>query len=73
MAVSLPGAERQLLRQAQRACRGKSGYVPVTVLLLDRSRSVAATVEDLGLDQATVYYYGQRYCEKGLVGYLRAE
>ena len=47
--------------------------MPVTVLLLDRSRSVAATVEDLGLDQATVYYYGQRYCEKGLVGYLRAE
>ena len=43
MVVSHPDAERQLLRQAQRACRGKAGYVPVTVLLmLDRGRAVAA-------------------------------
>ena len=74
MVVSLPDAERQLLRQAQRACRGKAGYVPVTVLLmLDRGRAVAAVAEDLGLDEATVYRYAQTYRLKGLAGYLAAE
>jgi len=74
MVVSLPDAERQLLRQAQRACRGKAGYVPVTVLLmLDRGRAVAAIAEDLGLDEATVYRYRQTYQLLGLVGYLQTE
>lgn len=74
MDVTLPGSERQLLRQAQRACRGKAGYVPVTVLLmLDRGRAVAAIAEDLGLDEATVYRYAQTYRLKGLSGYLAAE
>ncbi|OGX89349.1 hypothetical protein BEN47_19750 [Hymenobacter lapidarius] len=74
MEVRLSDAERQLLRQAQRACRGKAGYVPVTVLLLlDRGRAVAAIAEDLGLDEATVYRYAQTYREKGLAGYLAAE
>ncbi len=58
MDVRLSDTERQLLRQAQRACRGKAGYVPVMVLLmLDRGRAVAAIAEDLGLDEATVYRY----------------
>ena len=58
MGFSLPDTERQLLQQARRACRGKAGYVPVTVLLLlDRGRAVAAIAEDLGLDEATVYRY----------------
>ncbi len=74
MVVSLSDAERQLLRQAQRACRGKAGYVPVTVLLLlDRGRAVAAIAEDLGLDEATVYRHAQTYRLKGLAGYLAAE
>ena len=74
MVVFLPDTERQLLRQAQRACRGKAGYVPVTVLLLlDRGRAVAAIAEDLGLDEATVYRYAQTYQLQGLSGYLRAE
>jgi len=74
MKVSLPEAERQLLRQAQRACRGKAGYVPVTALLmLDRGRAVAAVAEDLGLDEATVYRYAQTYHLHGLVSYLKAE
>ena len=74
MVVSLPDAERQLLRQAQRACRGKAGYVPVTVLLmLDRGRAVAVIAEDLGLDEATVYRYRQTYQLLGLAGYLRTE
>ena len=74
MVVSLPDTERQLLRQAQRACRGKAGYVPVTVLLLlDRGRAVAAIAEDLGLDEATVYRYAQTYQLQGLAGYLRAK
>ena len=73
MVISLPDAERQLLRQAQRACRGKTEYVPVTVLLLlDRGQTVGAIAEDLGLDEATVYRYAQTYREKGLAGYLRA-
>ena len=74
MEVGLSDSERQLLRQAQGACRGKAGYVPVTVLLLlDRGRAVAAIAEDLGLDEATVYRYAQTYRLKGLVGYLKAE
>ena len=74
MSVTLPDAERQLLRQAQRACRGKAGYVPVTALLmLDRGRAVAAVAEDLGLDEATVYRYAQTYQLLGLAGYLKAE
>ena len=74
MVVSLPDTERQLLRRAQRACRGKAGYVPVTVLLLfDRGRAVAAIAEDLGLDESTVYRYAQTYQLRGLLGYLRAE
>ena len=48
-----------MLRQAQRAYRGKTGYVPVTVLLLDHGRAVAAIAEDLSLDGATVYRYAQ--------------
>jgi len=72
--VSLSDTERQLLRQAQRACRHKAGYVPATVLLLlDRGRAVAAIAEDLGLDEATVYRYAQVYREKGLAGYLATE
>ena len=74
MEVGLSDTERQLLRQAQRACRGKAGYVPVTVLLLlDRGRAVAAIAEDLGLDEATVYRYAQTYRLQGLAGYLKAE
>ena len=74
MVVSLSASERQLLRQAQCACRGKAGYVPLTVLLMfDRGRGMAAIAEDLGLDQATVYRYAQTYRLKGLVGYLAAE
>ena len=43
MVVTLSDSERQLLRQAQRACRSKSGYVPVTLLLLlDKGRPVPA-------------------------------
>ncbi len=74
MEVGLSATERQLLRQAQRACRGKAGYVPVTVLLLlDRGRAVAAIAEDLGLDETTVYRYAQTYRLQGLAGYLKAE
>ena len=74
MVVSLPDAERQLLRQSQRACRGKAGYGPVTVLLtLDRGRAVVVIAEDLGLDEATVYRYRQTCQLLGLVGYLRTE
>ncbi|WP_216689938.1 IS630 family transposase [Hymenobacter siberiensis] len=74
MTIRLLKTERQLLRQAQRACRGKAGYVPVTALLmLDRGRAVVAVAEDLGLDQATVYRYAQSYQLLGLVGYLKSE
>jgi transposase len=74
MVVTLSDSERQLLRQAQRACRGKAGYVPLTVLLmLDHGRAVAAIAEDLGLDQSTVYRYAHTSHEQGLIDYLRAE
>ena len=74
MVVSLPDAEWPLLRQAQRACRGNAGYVPVTVLLLlDHGRAVAAIAEDLGLDEVTLYRYRQTYQLLGMTGYLRTE
>ena len=74
MSVTLSDTERQLLRQAQRACRGGAGYVPVTVLLmLDHGRAVAAIAADLGLDEATVYRCAHAYRAHGLRRYLAAE
>ena len=74
MNVALSDTERVLLRQAQRACRGQAGYVPVTVLLLlDGGRAAAAIAEDLGLDRASVYRYAQAYREQGLAAMLAAE
>ena len=55
MVVTLADLERQLLRLGQRACRGKAGYVPVTVLLvLDKGRPVPSIADDPGLDRGTV-------------------
>ena len=74
MVVSLPEAERQLLRQAQRACRGQAGYVPVTALLmLDQGHPAAVVAQALGLDESTGYRYEQAYHLKGLGGYLKTE
>ena len=74
MVATLSNSERQLPRQARRACRGKAGYVPVTgLLLLDKGRPVPAIADDLGLDQSTVYRCAQTYHDQGLTGYLRAE
>ena len=74
MNVALSDTERVLLRQAQRACRGQAGYVPVTVLLmLDHGRAPAAIAEDLGLDRASVYRYAEAHRERGLAAMLAAE
>ncbi len=70
----LPDSERVLLQQAQRACRGGAGYVPVTVLLmLDLGHAAAAVAQALGVDGSSVYRYAQAYRLQGLVAYLRAE
>ena len=67
-------SERGLLRQAQSACRGKAGYVPVTVLLmLDHGHSAATVAQNLGLDASSVYRYAQTYRLQGLTGVLAAE
>lgn len=66
MVFTLLDLERQLLRQTQRACRGRTGYVPVTVLLFDKGRPVPAIADDLGLDQSTVYRYAQTCHKKAL-------
>ena len=63
-------------RQALCACRGKAGYVPVTVtvlLMLDWGRAVAAITEDLDLDETTVYRYAQIYQLQDLISCLAAE
>jgi len=74
MQVVFTDSERVLLRQAQSACRGKAGYVPVTVLLmLDHGRPVAAIAQDLGLDEATVYRYAQACQRQGLAALLAKE
>ena len=70
----LSDSERVLLQQAQRACRGGAGYVPVTVLLmLDQGHAAAAVAQALGVDGSSVYRYAQAYRLQGLVAYLRAE
>jgi len=74
MDLTLPDSERVLLEQAQRACRGQAGYVPVTVLLMLHQGHAAATVaQALGVDVSSVYRYAQSYHLQGLSGYLRAE
>ncbi len=71
MQVRFTDTERVLLRQAQYACRGKAGYVPVTVLLmLDHGRSAAAIAQDLGLDESTVHRYAQTCQQQGLATLL---
>ena len=44
MDLTLPDSECVLLQQAQRACRGQAGFVPVTVLLMLHQGHAAATV-----------------------------
>ena len=62
------------MQQAQRACRGQAGYVPVTVLLMLHQGHGAATVaQALGMDVSSVYRYAQSYHLQGLSGHLRAE
>ena len=74
MELTLPDSERVLLQQAQRACRGQAGYVPVTVLLmLDQGHAAATVAQALGVDVSSVYRYAQTYQLHGLAGYLRAE
>ena len=74
MELTLPDSERVLLQQAQRACRGQAGYVPVTVLLMLHQGHAAATVaQTLGVDASSVYRYAQTHQLHGLAGYLRAE
>ena len=74
MELTLPDSERVFLQQAQRACRGQAGYVPVTVLLmLHQGHAAATVVQALGVDVSSVYRYAQTYQLHGLSGYLRAE
>ncbi|RZK27846.1 MAG: IS630 family transposase [Hymenobacter sp.] len=74
MQVNFTETERVLLRQAQYACRGKAGYVPVTVLLmLDHGRSATAIAQDLGLDESTVHRYAQACQRQGLAALLAKE
>lgn len=74
MPVVFTDTERVLLRQAQYACRGKAGYVPVTVLLmLDHGRAAAAIAQDLGLDESTVHRYAQACQRHGLAALLAKE
>ena len=74
MQVSFSDSERVLLRQAQYACRGKAGYVPITVLLmLDHGRAATAIAQDLGLDESTVHRYAQACQRQGLAAMLAKE
>ena len=74
MNVRLTEAERTQLRQWQKQRRDNDGYVKVTVLLmLDAGRPLATVVQDLGLDEATVYRYARAFAELGLEKYLAHE
>lgn len=74
MNVRLTDAERTQLRQWQKQRRDNDGYVKVTVLLmLDAGRPLATVVQDLGLDEATVYRYARAFADLGLAKYLAHE
>ncbi|MGI4872555.1 MAG: helix-turn-helix domain-containing protein [Janthinobacterium lividum] len=74
MQLVFTDSERVLLRQVHYACRGKAGYVPVTVLLmLDHGRAAAAIAQDLGLDESTVHRYAQACQRHGLAALLAKE
>lgn len=71
MDLALTEAERVLLRQAQLACRGQAGYVPLTVvLMLDQQHTPAAIAQALGVDGSSVYRYAAAYAAQGLAGLL---
>ena len=74
MSVTLSDSEERLLRQAQAACRGQAGYVPVTALLMLGQGHAAGTVAlALGLHAASVYRYAEAYRRQGLAGCLGAD
>ncbi|MGI4867122.1 MAG: IS630 family transposase [Janthinobacterium lividum] len=74
MNVRLTELERTQLRQWQKQRRDNEGYVKVTVLLmLDAGRPLATVVQDLGLDEATVYRYARAFADLGLAKYLAHE
>lgn len=61
------------LRVLQRQHRDKRVYVKVTVLLmLHQGCTPQFIAESLGIDDSTVYRYGQGYEELGLEGYLKS-
>ena len=49
MDLTLLNSERVLLAQAQRACRNRAGYVPVTVLLMLDPGHAPAVAQALGV------------------------
>jgi len=74
MNVRLTDSERAELRRWQKQRRDNDGYVKVTVLLmLDAGRPLATVVQDLGLDEATVYRYVRAFTDLGLGKYLAHE
>ncbi len=74
MNVQLTDSERQHLRWLQKQRRDNAGYVKVTVLLmLDAGRPLATVVQDLGLDESTVYRYARAFADLGLSRYLAHE
>ena len=74
MELRLTDSERVLLRQTQRACWGKAGYVPVTVLLmLDHGHAAATIAQNLDVEASSVYRYAQAYRLQDLVGLLAGE
>ena len=74
MNVRLTDTERTQLRQWQKQRRDNDGYVKVTVLLLlDAGRPLVRVVQDLGLDEATVYRYARAFTDLGLAKYLAHE
>ena len=74
MDFQLSASERVLLQQAQSACRGKAGYVPVTALLmLAQGHGAEVVAQALGLHPSTVYGYVAGCRAQGLAGFLAAE
>ena len=74
MELRLTDSERVPLRQTQHACWDKTGYVPVTVLLmLDHGHAAATIAQNLGVEASSVYRYAQAYRLQGPVGLLAGE
>ncbi|MDR1091230.1 MAG: winged helix-turn-helix domain-containing protein [Prevotella sp.] len=72
MQINLSPSEAQILERYRRNVPDRRSYVKVTCILMQgKGLSPKEVSEYPGIDESTVYRYGDSYLEDGLEGYLR--